>query len=142
MQPLSIISQGHKKTCASEGLEYFFVFSYGKSVTLAMVGNEGGKMVGDEGGKSEEMTPMKADNPLHLLSEQVSILVAEVDESSVSTSSTKSRRIRKSCSIDGCTTAANKGGLCTRHGGVDKCKHDGCFKNAVKKGLCVAHGYV
>jgi len=117
------------------------VFFYAKAVTLAMVDNVGLKMVGSEDGKTEEMTPKKANNPLHLLSEQVSMLVAEVDESSVSTSSTKSRRIRKSCSIDGCTTAANKGGLCTRHGGVDKCRHDGCSKNAVKKGLCVAHGY-
>ena len=46
---------------------------------------------------------------------------------------------RKSCSEEGCTTLANRWGLCSKHGGFARCSEEGCDKAAVKGGLCKAH---
>jgi hypothetical protein len=50
------------------------------------------------------------------------------------------KRIKKPCSVEGCSTYANKRGLCGKHGGRTKCREDGCSKHAQSGGLCMAHG--
>ena len=50
-------------------------------------------------------------------------------------------RPKARCSSDGCTTLANKWGLCSKHGGYRRCSWVGvCDKHAVKGGLCKGHG--
>ena len=46
---------------------------------------------------------------------------------------------RARCSVEGCTTLANRWGLCVKHGGSYRCSEEGCDKAAKKGGLCVAH---
>ena len=50
---------------------------------------------------------------------------------------------RKFCKVEGCTSYAQKKGVCCRHGASftkKKCKTLGCTNQVVKNGLCVAHG--
>ena len=48
---------------------------------------------------------------------------------------------RKRWSEEGCTKAAQGGGLCIRHGApVKRCSHEGCTNGAVRRGLCIRHG--
>ena len=49
---------------------------------------------------------------------------------------------KKPCSVEGCTTLANRWGLCGKHGGSARCSEEGCDKLAKKGGLCIAHGGV
>lgn len=47
----------------------------------------------------------------------------------------------KTCTFEGCTNNAVKGGVCIRHGAKRKtCSREGCTNNAVKGGVCVRHG--
>eukprot|EP00984_Skeletonema_dohrnii_P010907 scaffold4291_cov76-Skeletonema_dohrnii-CCMP3373.AAC.3 len=47
----------------------------------------------------------------------------------------------KKCSSEGCTTYAQKGGVCIRHGAkVKLCSLEGCANNVVKGGVCKRHG--
>ena len=50
------------------------------------------------------------------------------------------KRIKKPCSVEGCSTYANKRGLCSKHGGYTGCREEGCSKVARAGGLCTAHG--
>ena len=54
--------------------------------------------------------------------------------------SAASKRIRKPCSVEGCSTLAHRRGLCSKHGGYTRCREEGCEKVAVSGGLCIAHG--
>ena len=50
---------------------------------------------------------------------------------------------RKFCKVEGCTSYAQKKGVCCRHGASftkKKCMTLGCTNQIVKSGLCVAHG--
>jgi hypothetical protein len=49
-------------------------------------------------------------------------------------------RIRKPCSVEGCSTLSQQRGLCGKHGGRAGCREEGCTKAAVSGGLCFAHG--
>jgi len=52
-----------------------------------------------------------------------------------------SKRIRRKCTVEGCTNRVVQGGLCISHGAKRKtCKHPGCNKNVKKAGLCSTHG--
>mmetsp|Transcript_6597 Transcript_6597/g.7203 ORF Transcript_6597/g.7203 Transcript_6597/m.7203 type:complete len:659 (+) Transcript_6597:633-2609(+) len=52
-----------------------------------------------------------------------------------------SKRIRRKCTVDGCSNRVVQGGLCISHGAKRKtCKHPGCTKNVKKAGLCSTHG--
>ena len=47
------------------------------------------------------------------------------------------------CSHQGCTNHAQKGGVCCRHGAKKKnyiCRHEGCTNQVIKGGVCVRHG--
>ena len=58
-----------------------------------------------------------------------------------SQSSATTKRTRRKCSIDECTSYPRKGGVCTRHGAKRKiCSHDGCTTNAYCGGVCWPHG--
>ena len=50
------------------------------------------------------------------------------------------KRIKKSCSVEGCCTLAALRGLCSKHGGYTGCREEGCSKRASSGGLCKAHG--
>ena len=55
------------------------------------------------------------------------------------------KQYRKTCSADGCTNHAQRGGVCFRHGAKRKkyryeCSADGCTSNAQKGGVCIRHG--
>ena len=54
--------------------------------------------------------------------------------------SAASKRIRKPCSVEGCSTLAQKRGLCSKHGGYTRCREEGCEKATQSGGLCIAHG--
>ena len=47
---------------------------------------------------------------------------------------TKTRRVRKVCSAEGCTTLAHARGICVKHGANGTCKFAECTANAKKKG--------
>lgn len=50
---------------------------------------------------------------------------------------------RKTCNIEGCTNNAQKGGVCIKHGAVQKrktCSHEGCTNKVQKGGVCIKHG--
>jgi hypothetical protein len=49
-------------------------------------------------------------------------------------------RPRKRCSTEGCTTPAQKHGLCERHGAYGTCTAQDCTTFAIKRGLCWKHG--
>jgi len=50
---------------------------------------------------------------------------------------------RKTCSVDGCTSLAKKGGVCWRHGAKEKfCSHEGCTNQARQGGVCITHGAI
>ena len=49
------------------------------------------------------------------------------------------KRIKKPCSVEGCSTMAHVRGLCSKHGGYTGCLEDGSSKHAVSGGLCAAH---
>ena len=56
-------------------------------------------------------------------------------------------RYRRLCSSNGCTSLAQKGGVCIRHGAVVKktkyeCSAEGCSNHAQKGGVCKRHGAV
>jgi len=52
----------------------------------------------------------------------------------------KSKRARKYCSHEGCTTQARKGGVCIKHGAeVKTCNQEGCTTQARKGGVCIKH---
>ena len=52
-----------------------------------------------------------------------------------------SKRVRRKCTVEGCTNRVVQGGLCISHGAKRKtCKHPGCTKNVKKAGLCSTHG--
>jgi len=52
-----------------------------------------------------------------------------------------SKRVRRKCTIEGCTNRVVQGGLCIAHGAKRKqCAHPGCTKNVKKAGLCSTHG--
>ena len=52
-----------------------------------------------------------------------------------------SKRVRRKCTVDGCSNRVVQGGLCISHGAKRKqCKHPGCTKNVKKAGLCSTHG--
>lgn len=57
-----------------------------------------------------------------------------------STSSGGTKRSRKLCTHDGCTSKADQRDLCVKHGGRGKCKFSGCSTNAVGRGFCTKHG--
>ena len=47
----------------------------------------------------------------------------------------------KTCSHEGCTNHARKGGVCMRHGALVKtCSHEGCINGTIKGGICWKHG--
>jgi hypothetical protein len=49
----------------------------------------------------------------------------------------------KLCSSEGCTSHAQKGGVCVRHGAkveYKRCSSEGCTNYAQKRGLCKRHG--
>jgi len=51
------------------------------------------------------------------------------------------KKYRYECSTDGCTTYAQKGGVCVRHGAkVKLCSSDGCTNRSLKGGVCFRHG--
>ena len=51
------------------------------------------------------------------------------------------RRVKKSCSVDGCTKYAQNGGVCVRHGAkVKLCSSEGCTNQVKKGGVCIRHG--
>jgi hypothetical protein len=51
------------------------------------------------------------------------------------------KKYRYTCSADGCTNAAKKGGVCVKHGAkVKRCSSDGCTNMVVKGGVCKRHG--
>ena len=51
------------------------------------------------------------------------------------------KQIRKTCSNEGCAAIAHKGGVCIRHGAKAKtCCRDGCTNNAKIGGVCCRHG--
>ena len=53
----------------------------------------------------------------------------------------KSRRVRRKCTIDGCTNRVVQGGVCVAHGARRKiCHHPGCDKAVKLAGFCSAHG--
>jgi hypothetical protein len=47
---------------------------------------------------------------------------------------------RKPCSVEGCSTLSASRGLCGKHGGRTRCREEGCEKQAQAGGLCIAHG--
>ena len=49
---------------------------------------------------------------------------------------------RARCSVEGCTTLAQRWGLCGKHGGFPRCSRKRCDKQAQRGGLCIAHGGV
>jgi hypothetical protein len=51
--------------------------------------------------------------------------------------SAASKRIRKPCSVEGCSTLAAVRGLCKKHGGYTRCREEGCEKQAQSGGLCI-----
>lgn len=52
-----------------------------------------------------------------------------------------SKRVRRKCTMAGCTNRVVQGGLCIAHGAKRKqCAHPGCNKNVKKAGLCSTHG--
>ena len=51
------------------------------------------------------------------------------------------KRIRRPCSVVGCTNRVVQGGVCIRHGAKrKKCNYPGCIKHVKKAGRCSAHG--
>ena len=48
--------------------------------------------------------------------------------------------VRRICYWGGCTTPANRWGVCKLHGGVYPCLQEGCAQQARKGGYCVSHG--
>jgi len=47
----------------------------------------------------------------------------------------------KACSHEGCVNQAKKGGVCVRHGAKQKtCSYDGCTTIALVGGVCTRHG--
>ena len=53
------------------------------------------------------------------------------------------KKVRKICSIEGCTKIAQRGGVCWGHGAKDtakRCSHVGCTNHIVKGGVCMKHG--
>ena len=51
------------------------------------------------------------------------------------------KRLRKTCSHEGCTNQVRSGGVCYRHGAKRKeCTHEGCTNQVVRGGVCVRHG--
>ena len=53
----------------------------------------------------------------------------------------KRKQYRYTCTHDGCTNQAKKGGVCTTHGAKRKtCNRDGCSNQALKGGVCWRHG--
>eukprot|EP00985_Skeletonema_marinoi_P010704 scaffold5026_cov215-Skeletonema_marinoi.AAC.3 len=54
---------------------------------------------------------------------------------------TATKRTRKICSIESCTSQARNGGLCQRHGAkVSLCTFDGCSNQVINGGVCIRHG--
>jgi len=56
---------------------------------------------------------------------------------------TPPKRLRKTCSHEGCTTPAQSGGVCIRHGAKQKhkeCTHEGCTNQVKIGGVCYRHG--
>jgi len=52
-----------------------------------------------------------------------------------------SKRVRRKCTVVGCSNRVVQGGLCIAHGAKRKlCKHPGCKKHVKKAGLCSTHG--
>lgn len=52
-----------------------------------------------------------------------------------------SKRVRRKCTMPGCTNRVVQGGLCISHGAKRKtCGHPGCSKNVKKAGMCSTHG--
>lgn len=43
------------------------------------------------------------------------------------------------CKTDGCSTLAQKNGMCYKHGGVRRCKTDECNRLVKKNGMCYIH---
>ena len=53
------------------------------------------------------------------------------------------KKEQKRCSIEGCTNKAQKGGVCIKHGAKKKhtrCSREGCTSFAQKGGVCIKHG--
>jgi hypothetical protein len=51
------------------------------------------------------------------------------------------KRYKYTCSADGCTNHAAKGGVCIKHGAkVKRCSSEGCTNHAKKGGVCIRHG--
>eukprot|EP00934_Nitzschia_sp_Nitz4_P006560 Nitzschia sp. Nitz4//scaffold6_size259037//106308//107222//NITZ4_001069-RA/size259037-processed-gene-0.69-mRNA-1//-1//CDS//3329556878//6550//frame0 len=51
------------------------------------------------------------------------------------------KRVRRMCTIDGCTNRVVQGGVCIAHGAKRKqCNYPGCDKSVKKAGLCSTHG--
>lgn len=56
-------------------------------------------------------------------------------------SSSKLKRMRRKCNIEGCPNRVVQGGVCIAHGAKRKtCQIEGCDKNVKKAGYCSAHG--
>eukprot|EP00543_Licmophora_paradoxa_P001500 CAMPEP_0202441598 /NCGR_PEP_ID=MMETSP1360-20130828/1127_1 /ASSEMBLY_ACC=CAM_ASM_000848 /TAXON_ID=515479 /ORGANISM="Licmophora paradoxa, Strain CCMP2313" /LENGTH=651 /DNA_ID=CAMNT_0049056659 /DNA_START=148 /DNA_END=2103 /DNA_ORIENTATION=- len=92
-------------------------------------------------------TPREAHSPGSVStssrSTEPTVPTASPDQASESTlaSGGTSKRIRRKCTIDGCSNRVVQGGLCISHGAKRKtCKHPGCNKNVKKAGLCSTHG--
>jgi hypothetical protein len=51
------------------------------------------------------------------------------------------KREHKRCSVENCTNFSKVGGVCKRHGAkVKLCSSEGCTKQAKKGGVCIRHG--
>ena len=51
--------------------------------------------------------------------------------------------IARRCKYEGCNKQVQNGGLCIRHGAKKKryeCSYDGCTNQVVKGGVCISHG--
>mmetsp|Transcript_4082 Transcript_4082/g.5869 ORF Transcript_4082/g.5869 Transcript_4082/m.5869 type:complete len:710 (+) Transcript_4082:160-2289(+) len=73
--------------------------------------------------------------------QQVNVVAGSDASSHTLASGGTSKRIRRKCTMEGCTNRVVQGGLCISHGAKRKtCKHPGCNKNVKKAGLCSTHG--
>jgi hypothetical protein len=78
--------------------------------------------------------------PLETTSQINVVASSEGSGRSLATGGT-SKRIRRKCTMEGCSNRVVQGGLCIAHGARRKtCQHPGCSKNVKKAGLCSTHG--
>eukprot|EP00984_Skeletonema_dohrnii_P002766 scaffold955_cov79-Skeletonema_dohrnii-CCMP3373.AAC.8 len=65
----------------------------------------------------------------------------EVSVSAINECGPPKKRVKKRCSVEGCTNHAKNGGVCIKHGAeVKLCSVEGCTNYAKKGGLCIRHG--